>query len=89
MFFNTFSWDFHEKEVRSAKVLHFNTGRVRERLLGAGGLKWSKRDTDYRLIWAWLRKYVISKHCIYYKWRILLKLTTTGPYVEICLNFWH
>ena len=24
---------------------HFNTGRVRKRISGAGGLKWSKRDT--------------------------------------------
>ena len=27
------------------RALHFNTGRVRERPLGAEGLKWSKRDT--------------------------------------------
>ena len=30
---------------KKTRVLHFNTGRVRERPLGAGGLKWSKRDT--------------------------------------------
>ena len=30
---------------KKTRALHFNTGRVRERILGAGGLKWSKRDT--------------------------------------------
>ena len=30
---------------KKTRVLHFNTGRVRKRSLGAGGLKRSKRDT--------------------------------------------
>ena len=30
---------------KKTRVLHFNTGRDRERHLGAGALKWSKRDT--------------------------------------------
>ena len=29
---------------KKTRALHFNTGRVRERPLGVGGLKWSKRD---------------------------------------------
>ena len=45
------SKQFHIKSgliysTHQTRTLHFNTGRVRVRpALGAGGLKWSKRDT--------------------------------------------
>ena len=35
---------------KKIRVLHFNTGRDRERPLGVGDLKWSKRDTTFWLV---------------------------------------
>ena len=87
-------WPRRELLGTRLRALHFNTGRARERLLGARGLKRSKRETT---VWSVRGSEGMSStillnisHIAYiinggYCWIWLQQ----GPYVEICLNFSH